>query len=362
MRRAIVATFLIIAGPLMAREQPPSPQTTAADKAAQASLERDKLVGLAIGLIRDGKVVHTRGFGFADREAKTPVTSKSLFRWASVSKPVTAVAAMQLVQRGMLGLDDDVRKHVPEFPDHGERMTVRQVLCHQAGIVHYGNGKVVKTQRDYTTPHPFADVITALDMFKESPLVNKPGEKYAYTTHGYILASAIVERAGQKKFADQVAERIAKPLALTTLQSDYQWVDLPGRVVGYRKRGDEIVRSTDTDVSWKLGGGGFISNIDDMAAFAAGLTRRALVDEPTEKLMWTPQPLADGKPTGYAMGFGVVRSNGRLRVSHSGAQEKTKTMLVIFPEQKTGVVVMTNCEWANPGQIAKEVFDAFDKQ
>ncbi|MBX7105219.1 MAG: beta-lactamase family protein, partial [Gemmataceae bacterium] len=335
-------------------------QIMAADAAAKAALERDKLVGLAYGLIHGGRVAHTAGLGLADREAGVPVSTQTRFRWASVSKPLTAVAAMQLVQKGLLGLDDDVRKYVPEFPDKGEKITVRHLLCHQSGIVHYANGKVVKRQRDYTTPHPFADVVTALDTFCDSPLIHPPGAKYSYTTHGYMLLSAVVERAGKKPFAEQVQERIAKPLGLETLRPDYQWEEIPWRAIGYRKlNGNEIHKSSNTDVSWKLGGGGYISTIDDFAGFAAGLTRHTLVDAATERLIWAPQNLADGKATNYGLGFGVATDKaGRLRVSHSGSQEKTRTMLVIFPREQTGVVVMTNSEWANPGQIAMEILSA----
>jgi len=315
----------------------------------------DGAVGLVVGVIEDGEVRYIKGFGLADREQKTPVTPASLFRWASCSKPLTAVAAMQLVEQGKLDLDADVRTYVPEFPDHGVKITPRQLLCHQGGIVHYVNGKVVATQRQYDTPNPFADVINALDKFKESPLVNKPGEKYSYTTHGYILLSAVVQRAGGQPFAEQVRNRIAKPLGLTTLRPDYQWEAIPGRVTGYRKRGGEIVFSEDTDVSWKLGGGGFISSGEDFARFAAGLINRRLVNEATETAMWTPQKLADGKATNYALGFGVDTKSGRLRVSHSGAQEKTRTLFVVYPRERRGVVVMTNSEWVQPGGYVVEI-------
>ncbi|NLE36868.1 MAG: beta-lactamase family protein, partial [Pirellulaceae bacterium] len=235
----------------------------AVDDAIRAEMERQQAVGAAVGVVRDGRVVYLKGYGHADREAGVPVTEQTLFRWASISKTLTAVAAMQLVERGLLDLDADVRSHVPEFPDKGVVITPRQLLCHQGGIVHYSNGRVIRTEREYDTPHPFEDVVTALDTFKESPLVAKPGERASYTTHGYILLSAVVERAGSETFADQVRRRIVEPLGLTTLRPDYQWESIDHRAVGYRTRRGRVVRSTDTDVSWKLGGGGYLSNIGD---------------------------------------------------------------------------------------------------
>jgi CubicO group peptidase (beta-lactamase class C family) len=360
MQRPCWPFLLLLVAPTLLPAQPPpaglKPERAAkVDETVAAKMADDGAIGLVVGVIEDGEVRYLKGYGWADRENKLPVTGRTLFRWASCSKPVTAVAAMQLVEKGLLDLDADVRTYVPEFPDPGAKITARQLLCHQGGIVHYVNGKVVATRRAYDTAHPFADVVNALDKFKESPLVSQPGAKYSYTTHGYILLSAVVQRAGRQPFAEQVRGRIAKPAQLTTLQPDYPWVPLPERTQGYRKRGPEVVLSADTDVSWKLGGGGFISSGSDFAGFAAGLINRRFVNEATETDMWTPQKLADGKATTYGLGFGVDTKDGRLRVSHSGAQEKTRTQLTLYPRERRGVVVMTNSEWVQPGGYVKVV-------
>ena len=93
-----------------------------------------------------------------------------MFRWASISKSLTAVAAMQLWERGDLDLKREARRYVPEFPDKGTTIRVWHLLCHQGGIVHYTNGKVIQTKRNYPMAHPFENVIFALDTFRESPL------------------------------------------------------------------------------------------------------------------------------------------------------------------------------------------------
>ncbi|MFO0948519.1 MAG: serine hydrolase domain-containing protein [Planctomycetota bacterium] len=325
------------------------------DVVAKSEVDRQQLVGLAVGLVRGGRIVYLAGYGFEDRESKTPVTRDTRFRWASVSKPVTAVAAMQLVEKGALDLNADIREHVPEFPDHGERISPRHLLCHQGGIVHYSNGKVVRTRRTYDSPHPFENVIIALDTFKESPLLNKPGEKFNYSTHGYILLSAAVERAAGKPFAEYVQQNVAQPIGMKTFEPDYQWREIPGRAVGYRKIAGQTLRSTDTDVSWKLGGGGFLSSIDDLTQFGAALVTQQLLDKKTYEQMWKAQKLADGKPTNYSLGFRVSGKGLDRQVSHSGAQEKTRTYLLMVPGRKVAVAVMTNSEYAKPEPIANKL-------
>lgn len=334
------------------------------DRVARDQIEKQQLVGLAVGVVLDGKIAYLQGYGFADWEAKRPVDPfATQFRWASCSKSVTAIAAMQLVEAGTLNLDRDVREYVPEFPDKGTPITVRQLLCHQSGIVHYSNGKVVPTVRTYDADHPFDDVISALDTFKESPLVGKPGEKFSYTTHGYILLSAVIQRAGKERFEDQVRDRIATPLGMATFQPDREWKDIPNRAAGYQKSSNAIFRrpaARAPDVSWKLGGGGYTSTVEDFAKFAAGLSSRKLVKPATETTMWTDRTPADprgGRP--YGLGFALGKTPaGQEFVGHGGAQEKTRTMMMLDPKTRRAVVVMTNSEWANPSVVAAAVLDA----
>ncbi|MGE0431299.1 MAG: serine hydrolase domain-containing protein [Planctomycetota bacterium] len=322
---------------------------------AETDFKSQQLVGLAVGVIRTRQFAGAVCLGHEDREANVAVTRDTRFRWASLSKPVTATAAMQLRDAGKLDLDADVRTLVPEFPDPGEGrvITTRQLLCHQSGIVHYANGKVVRDfRKQYDSEHPFESVINALDYFRLSPLVAAPGTAYNYSTHALILASAVVERAGGQPFWQQVRTRIVEKAKLPTLQPDYQWVDIPHRAVGYVKRGERIVRGGNTDVSWKLGGGGFISNVDDMAGFAVAMINRQLVSEESERLMWTRQKTSDGKATSAGLGFFISGSGDDLRVSHSGAQEKTRTWMVFLPRRGFGVVLLTNSEYASLGELA----------
>ncbi len=331
------------------------------DRILEGELQKQSLVGAALGVIVDGEVAYLKGYGLADRENKIPVTRRTLFRWASISKCLTSVTAMQLYEKNLLDLSRDVRSYTPEFPDKKTLITPRDLLCHQGGIVHYFNGKVIHTRRQYDVPHPFESVVTALDTFRESPLVNQPGEKFSYTTHGYILLSAVIERAGREKFASQVEKRISRPLGMTTLQPDYQWKHIPHRAVGYRKKNKKVVPSTNTDVSWKLGGGGFISNIDDLALFAKGLINGKLVKPETERLMWTPQKLKNSKSTTYGYGFNINGAGEELQVAHSGAQEKTRTRMVIFPGKRMGVVVMSNSEHCNSKSLAAAATGALEE-
>jgi CubicO group peptidase (beta-lactamase class C family) len=338
-----------------------SRRARAVDRAVLAQMEKEELVGVAIGVIEDNRVVYLKGYGFEDRERSVPLDpERTMLRWASLSKPLTAVVAMQLVEEGVLGLEDDVRRWVPDFPDKGATIRVRHLLSHQSGIPQYQKGKVFPRVRDHDTPHPYADVELALDTFSESPLLFPPGTKYGYSTHAYILLSAVVQRAGGKAFYEQVRERVMKPLGMTNLTPDWQWEDIPHRAVGYRwKKKEGVVLAPDTDVSWKLGGGGFLSTVADLARFVEGVMNDELVRLETRKKMWTKQRLAKGKVTEAGLGFVIAKDDqGRTKIIHNGSQEGAATRMMIYPAEKRAVVVMTACEWAKVTTIGNLVMDA----
>lgn len=352
---ALTLSVTAIADPL------PKKRARAIDKAVEAEMAKEELVGLAIGLIEGGEVVYVKGYGFEDREAGVTVDpQRTLFRWASLSKPLTAVAAMQLVEAGALTLSDDVRRLVPELPKKEWPLKVRHLMCHQSGLPHYQKGKVIPRERTYDHPNPFTDVVTAVDTFAESPLLFEPGTRYGYSTHGYILLSAVVQGAGRAPFHEQVRDRIATPLGMTTLTPDWQWEDIPRRAVGYRwKKKEGVVLSPDTDVSWKLGGGGYLSSIDDLARFTEGVMNDRLLKPETRKLMWTRQRLKTGKDTEAGLGFVIAKDDqGRTKIIHNGSQEGAATRLMIYPAERRAVVVMTGCEWAKVTTIGNLAMDA----
>ncbi len=334
-------------------------RAAAVDQAVQTVISDQKLVGVAIGVLQQGHIVYLKGYGAANREDNVPVSTETVFNWASNSKPVAAVLAMQLAEQKKLDLDADVRKYVPEFPDKGTVITTRSLLCHQSGIPHYANGKIVPTMRKYDVADPFSQPVLALDKFNQSPLIFSPGEKVSYSSHAYILLSAVIERAGEQPFGDQLQSRITEPLEMTSFTPDTGG-DKPEFVVGYAKKGETIARSIDEPQYWKHGAGAYRSSITDFARWAEALLNRRLVSQQTEAAMWTIQPTKDGKPTTWGLGFTVENGSQGFKVSHNGSQPEVATRMVLYPKAKHGVVVMTNSGYADVGKISTAVYSALN--
>lgn len=317
------------------------------DALVSAEFERQEWVGLSVAIGCARGITHVAHFGFEDRERGIPTSDATMYRLASISKPVTAVVAMQLAREGKLDLDRDVRAYVPEFPAQPFPISARQLLCHQGGIVHYTNGTVVPTPPRTDVAHPFEDAVDAISTFAASPLVYEPGTQYEYSTHGYVLLGAVLQRAGGARFEDLVSQRVAVPLGMTTLRPDKQWIDIPHRTIGYRRVSGAIVPSEDGDVSWKLAGGGYISAVQDLARFGSGLLAGRVVDHATREEMWKPQATKSGAVTEYGLGFRIAALRQPRVVLHSGSQEKTRTRLLLVPEEDLVVALMCNSEWAD---------------
>jgi len=214
----------------------------------------------------------------------------------------------------------------------------------------------MRTLREYDHPHPWTDAIIALDMFNESALLFEPGSRYSYTTAGYALLGAVIQNAGNGTFVEQVQARICKPLGMTTMEPDRQWGEpIPHRARGYHREDDEVLDSGDNNISWKLAGGGWISEVGDLARFGRGLMGPDMLTVETQLAMWEPQVTSSGESTSYGLGVNVGRLGEALTVSHSGGQRKTSTFLLCAPEYGTAVALMCNTSGTGLGGLAQEI-------
>lgn len=308
--------------------------------------ERD-LPGLSCAVAVGDRIVYAGGHGLSDVENEVPATERTVYRLASISKPITAVLAMQLAEAGQLDLDAPVHTLLDEWPSKRWPVTTRQLLGHLGGVRHYtaADGPGERTRR-------FRDQTSALSVFAGDALLHEPGTRFRYSTFGFNLAAAVVERCRRQSFGDVVRERIAVPCDAPTLQDDDQRRIIPHRAQGYVRRGGVLQNSQLMDSSYKLGGGGLCANAPDLVRFAQALIDGRLVGAETLRTMWTSQRTRDGAATGYGLGFGVGEQDGVRVVQHSGAQARVSTMLLLVPEQRIAVAVLCNLEGERLGGLA----------
>jgi serine beta-lactamase-like protein LACTB, mitochondrial len=324
------------------------------EKAITAEMSRQNIPGLSVAIVTDRKLRWSNGYGLADLENYIPAKSATVYRLGSISKSVTAVAVMQLAERGKLDLDAPVQKYCPAFPQKQWPITTRQLLGHLAGVRHY------KSEAEFLSTRHYNSVVEGMEMFKDDPLLHEPGTKYFYTTHGYAILGCVIEGASGMKFADYVAANVFKPAGMDTMRVDDVFEIIPNRAQGYFKtQGGQLRNSTLADTSYKIPGGGFCSTVIDLARFAIAAQSATLVKQETTEQMWTRQKTRDGKETSYGLGWSIGERNGMKEVQHGGAQQRVSTNLYMIPEKGFAVVLMVNMEGVGGrlGALSREIAD-----
>jgi serine beta-lactamase-like protein LACTB len=314
--------------------------------------------GVAAAVVLKGEEVWSEGFGMADLENSVPVTPHTLFRLASVSKPVTATAAMQLWEQGKLDLDAPIQKYCPAFPQKEWPITTKELLGHLGGVRHYRPDNDEETNN---TKH-FDDPIAAgIQFFAADPLIAKPGTKFSYSTQGFTLVGCAIEGATHEKYVDYVVTHIFQPAHMTESRWDDRYAIIPRRTRFYSKSKTGAVMNADfLDASYKIPGGGWLSSADDMASFEVAILRDALLKRATRDVMWTPQQpstpgMAGEGHRSYALGWGTGDSSGVPDVGHGGGQQGTSTFIMLAPAQQMGVVVLINMDDIDASALAADL-------
>jgi CubicO group peptidase (beta-lactamase class C family) len=302
------------------------------------------LPGAQIAVAIDGTVCWSENFGYADLGQGRVVQPNTLFRMASVSKMYTAAAVARLVQAHQIDLDAPVVRYLPELPGHYAGITTRHLVSHQAGIRHYYGA-----DRSEKTGH-YADVGDALDLFTGAPLLFPPGTDCAYSSYGWVLLSAVVERVSGKPFLRYMREDVWAPLGLgntfAEIPADRQ-KDLSTFYLKDHPQG-KWYEAPAEDLSFKWAGGGFSSNANDLARFGVGLLDRKFLSAETLSLVCTPQRTATGDTTGFGIGVTIyATAHNRRMVGHSGFMPTARSYLLLFPDDNLVIAFTANTALAN---------------
>lgn len=342
-RSLVLVVVVLVAFALPARAL--LPPKAFPDEATLASLEgfieqrmaEEPSAGLSVAFLLDGRV-WAKGFGYRDLKKRLPATPQTSYRMASVTKPFTAVAALQLYERGRLDLDADIRRYVPYFPRKPHIITTRQLLGHLSGIPHYKN---CKRECFLKTHH---DTRQSIAIFAGFPLEAEPGAEYVYTSYGYNLIGAAIEGASGLSYGEYLQRHVFGPAGMTRSRLDDPKADIEERAVGYRVLKGQVVPSDFVDISSRFAGGGTRSTVIDMLAFAEAYLDDKLIRPETRALAERSMATKDGMLTDYGMGFGVVPQSGRFVLVHGGGQPETSTLLVLYPAERFAIALAANLE------------------
>ena len=325
------------------QQNPPDAPQRIANAILAAQVDASGVPGMAAAFVRDGQVLWTGTAGYRDAERGLEVEPDTSFRLASVSKLVTASAAMVLYDRGQLDIDAPVQQYLPGRKLAWAAITARQLAAHTSGIPHY---QPVDDERGAVH---FSNVDEALDIFAERKLLAPPGTQYNYSSYGYTLLSAAIEGSARTPFLNFVSGAVTYGLDLRPdLVPDPQHDSIAYEFVNGMTR-----RAGPHDYSYSWGGAGFRGSARDVALFGARVMSPDFLSRRARDVMWTPAYLKDGSPVaeqGDAIGFGWrvnTDSNNERIVHHAGAAIGARSSLVLYPETRDSVSLLSNAIWVS---------------
>jgi CubicO group peptidase (beta-lactamase class C family) len=307
--------------------------------------------GAAVLVMRDGQVVHARGYGMANLEHGVPVRATTVFDIASVSKQFAAFALALLAAEGALDLDDDVRAHIPELPDFGATITLRHLVHHTSGLRDWP-GTLRLAGWDFQDVVSFQQILGMA--FSQRQLNFPPGSEYAYSNTGYNLMAEVVARVTGRSFREFTGERIFEPLGMRHTHFHDDWTEIvPGRAESYRPAGDGSYRRVVSSLT-ALGSSSLFTTIDDLALWLRNF-RDPVVGADVIAGMTERGVLTSGDTISYAFGLMVGEHRGATTVSHGGSWAGYRSTLLRFPDHGLDVVILANTSDLNAGALGHRI-------
>lgn len=351
---SLIVAFLLVAVSATAQNSPPADFSAKLDQIVTAAKQQQQIPAIIVAAGMMDRIVYSKAFGNADLENSIPATVETLIRTGSIAKPISAAAAMTLVDSGKLDLDAPVQKYCAPFPLKQWPITTRELLSHTSGIRHYKEGEIESTRHYKWMSDGFA-------IFANDPLLFEPGTAFSYSTYGYTVVGCVIEGASGMRFEDYVAEHVLKPAGMTHTFVDDVFEIVPHRARGYHKIKGQVKNAGLMDSSYKIPGGGYVTTAEDLVRFAQALMNGKIVKQDTLVQMWTPVNVRDGG-TGshYGLGFSVLTVDGGKYVSHGGGQQGTSTIMVIVPERHFAVGALANMDEVDPFQAVRGILELYN--
>ena len=312
--------------------------------------------GAAVAVVKEGKIIYSKGYGEANLEYHIPITPSTVFHMASVSKQFTAYAIAVLARKGKLSLDDDIRKYLPEVPDFGETITIRHLVHHTSGMRDQWNLLAAAGWR-------LDDVITREQILRlvanQKELNFSPGDEFLYCNTGYTLMAEIVAKVSGKSFAEWTKENIFDPLNMdnTLFYDDHEKI-AENRAYSYGHHYDGSFKKRILSYA-NVGATSLFTTAENLSKWAMNfdyplICNQDLIDQMEERFV-----LNSGDTIAYAFGQGVGEYKSLKRISHGGSDAGYRTYLGRFPDQNISIIVLSNLSSISPGSLGMKIADIY---
>ncbi|MBW2368309.1 MAG: serine hydrolase [Deltaproteobacteria bacterium] len=310
--------------------------------------------GCAIGIVKKGELIYSRGYGMANIEHGIPITANTVFTIASVSKQFTAACILLLVQSGKLTLDDDIRQYIPELPRYEHPISIRHLIHHCSGLKCYVELWTLKER----CLHNVIDNTYALDLITRQRGLNfQPGSAHLYCNTGYLLLGEIIGRVSGKSLVAFAEEKIFTPLGMTdTRYSDDHTLIVKNSAGAYDPRVGGGFQHAQSGVE-TIGGGGVMTTIKDLSLWDRNFYHPTIGGEDFAAQMTAPGILNNGRKINYAFGLVHGQYQGLKTIGHTGQGIGFRAHLTHFPEQAVTIICLANLGNIQPEFLIRQVAD-----
>lgn len=328
-----------------------TPVTASADKVDDLVLREMKksgAPGMSVAVIRNGKVIKLRGYGYANVEHQIKVTPATVFEIGSIGKMFTASLVMKLVESGKVNLDESIRTYLPEAPMTWDKVTVRHILTHTSGI-----------RRDFPNNVDRHKDLTESELIKtlnDIPLEFEPGEKWSYSNVGYVTLGYMCSKVGGKQRSDLLSDLIFKPAEMTSARIISDSEIVKNRAAGYFINDGKFLNQPWEPPASRAGGSsGIYVSLTDMVKWNAALDEDRVLSSHIKKQMWTSATLNNGSKTDYGFGWMVPVINGHKYMGHSGGMKGFSASYRRFPDDGLAVIVLANSNTPDPHRLSRKI-------
>lgn len=296
--------------------------------------------GGVVLVAQKGRIIYKKAFGMANLELDVPMKEEMVFNIASQTKQFTAVAVLQLMERGKLSLQDEITKYLPDYPVDGQKITIENLLTHTAGIPASDRAAMTRLQGEkrFITP---AEIIAT---FKNRPLDFAPGTKMIYSNNGYLLLGAIIEKASGLSYAEYLEKNIFKPAGMTATHfgDDYKLIKNRPASYVYSRAESQFLNAHNDKVETAYSAGGIQSTAGDLFKWNRALVSYKLIKKESLEKAQTEYKLPGGKATYYGYGWALGNIQGSPLVEHGGNMGGFMSHAIYLPAEDVFVGVFYN--------------------
>lgn len=323
------------------------------DDYTQCEMNKLKIPGASIAIVKNGQIVKTRGYGFSSIELQVPAKPETIYQSGSIGKQFTAMLVMILMEKGVIHLDDKINQYISGLPESWNSITISNLLTHTSGLVRDIPGV------DWRLNYSQDEIINRLELY---PLNFQPGTSFSYSNVGYELLGFIMEKITGKSYGTLLEENIFKPLNMSTARVISDRDIILNRASGYdlvngTLKNQEYVSPTFNSTA----DGALYFTVYDLAKWDAALYTTKLLKKENMELLWSPVTLKNGKTENYGLGWRLANINGHRLIEHGGEWQGFTAFISRYIDEKLTVIIMSNLSGnAELGAITHRIASIYD--